>query len=67
MLHRAIFGSLERFFGVLIESTAGTKCILTLTLTLSLTLTLTLTLTPATRRLPSVARAHAAAPPPRER
>ena len=23
MLHRAIFGSLERFFGVLIESTAG--------------------------------------------
>ena len=33
MLHRAIFGSLERFFGVLIESTAGTKCILTLTLT----------------------------------
>ena len=23
MIHRAIFGSLERFFGVLIESTAG--------------------------------------------
>ena len=23
MLHRAIFGSIERFFGVLIESTAG--------------------------------------------
>ena len=31
MLHRAIFGSIERFFGVLIE--------LTLTLTLALTLT----------------------------
>ena len=23
MVHRAIFGSIERFFGVLIESTAG--------------------------------------------
>lgn len=24
MLHRAIFGSIERFFGILIENTAGT-------------------------------------------
>lgn len=24
MLHRAIFGSIERFFGILVENTAGT-------------------------------------------
>ena len=55
MLHRAIFGSLERFFGVLIESTAGapprTNCVSPLLLVLLLLLPPATTLAPL-RALP---------------